>query len=78
MIVSVSAKVMAAEYAALVMDARNGKILHSSNADTRLHPASLTKMMTLYIAFEAVEHGEIGLDTLVTISKNAAAETPNN
>ncbi len=77
MIVGVSAKVMAAEYAALVMDARNGKILHSSNADTRLHPASLTKMMTLYIAFEAVEHGEIDLDTLVTISKNAAAEPPS-
>ena len=77
MLVGISAKVMAAEYAALVMDARNGKILHSSNADTRLHPASLTKMMTLYIAFEAVENGEIGLDTLVTISKNAAAEPPS-
>ncbi|WP_417243952.1 D-alanyl-D-alanine carboxypeptidase family protein [Celeribacter sp.] len=77
MIIGVSAKVMAAEYAALVMDARNGNILHSSNADTRLHPASLTKMMTLYIAFEAVENGEIGLDTLVTISKNAAAEPPS-
>ncbi|MEN8888593.1 MAG: serine hydrolase, partial [Celeribacter marinus] len=77
MLIGISAKVMAAEYAALVMDARNGKILHSSNADTRLHPASLTKMMTLYIAFEAVENGEIGLDTLVTISKNAAAEPPS-
>ncbi len=59
------------------MDARNGQVLHSENADTRLHPASLTKMMTLYIAFQAVENGEISLDTLVRISKNAAAEPPS-
>ncbi|MEM8958146.1 MAG: serine hydrolase [Pseudomonadota bacterium] len=64
----------AAPYAAVVMDARNGKVLHSRNADTRLHPASLTKMMTLYIAFEAVRRGEISLDTRVRISKFAAAE----
>ena len=67
----------AAPYAAMVMDARTGKVLHSANADTRLHPASLTKMMTLYIAFEAVERGEISLDTVVTISRNAAAEPPS-
>ncbi|MBD3679818.1 MAG: D-alanyl-D-alanine carboxypeptidase [Rhodobacteraceae bacterium] len=59
------------------MDARSGEVLHSENADTRLHPASLTKMMTLYIAFEAVENGEISLDTEVTISANAAAEPPS-
>lgn len=69
--------VMAAEYAALVMDARNGKVLHASNADTRLHPASLTKMMTLYIAFEAIENGEISLDTKVKISRHAASEPPS-
>lgn len=67
----------AAPYAAMVIDARDGKVLHSRNADTRLHPASLTKMMTLYIAFEAVENGEISLDTKVKISKNAAAEPPS-
>jgi D-alanyl-D-alanine carboxypeptidase len=69
--------VRAAPYAALVMDARTGEVLYSTNADTRLHPASLTKMMTLYIAFEAVEHGEISLDTMVRISKHAAAEPPS-
>ncbi|SFL30640.1 D-alanyl-D-alanine carboxypeptidase family protein [Shimia haliotis] len=68
---------MAAPYAAMVVDARSGKVLHSRNADSRLHPASLTKMMTLYIAFEAVENGEISLDTKVKISKNAAAEPPS-
>ena len=61
----------------MVIDARTGKVLHSRNADTRLHPASLTKMMTLYVAFDAVEKGEISLDTMVTISRKAAAEPPS-
>ena len=68
---------IAAPYAAYVIDARTGKEIHAENADTRLHPASLTKMMTLYIAFQAVERGEISLDTQVTISKNAASEPPS-
>ena len=68
---------MAAPYAAMVMDARTGEVLHARNADTRLHPASLTKMMTLYIAFQAVERGEITLDTKVKISKFAASEPPS-
>lgn len=66
-----------APYAAMVMDARTGKVLHSRNADTRLHPASLTKMMTLYLVFDAVERGEIDLDTKVQISRKAAAEPPS-
>ncbi|MFW8595423.1 D-alanyl-D-alanine carboxypeptidase family protein [Cribrihabitans neustonicus] len=61
----------------MVVDARTNEVLHSRNADTRLHPASLTKMMTLYIAFEAVRNGEISLDDKVTISRNAAAEPPS-
>ncbi|SFG81840.1 D-alanyl-D-alanine carboxypeptidase [Palleronia marisminoris] len=68
---------IAAPYAAMVIDARSGQVLHERNADARLHPASLTKMLTLYIAFEAVEKGEISLDTKVTISKNAASEPPS-
>ncbi|MEC8042310.1 MAG: D-alanyl-D-alanine carboxypeptidase family protein, partial [Pseudomonadota bacterium] len=67
----------AAPYAAMVIDARDGRVIHTRNADTRLHPASLTKMMTLYIAFEAVENGEISLDTKVRISSKAAAEPPS-
>lgn len=62
----------AAPTAQVVMDARTGEILHARNHDTRLHPASLTKMMTLYIAFEAVRNGEITLDTPVRVSANAA------
>ena len=67
----------AAPYAAMVMDARTGEVLHARNADTRLHPASLTKMMTLYIAFEAIRLGEITLDTPVRISQHAANEPPS-
>jgi D-alanyl-D-alanine carboxypeptidase len=67
----------AAPFASMVIDARSGEVLQSTNADTRLHPASLTKMMTLYIAFEAIEHGEISLDTMVTVSRKAAAEPPS-
>lgn len=67
----------AAPYAAYVMDARTGETLYSNNADTRLHPASLTKMMTLYIAFEEIERGRLTLDTMITVSKNAAAQPPS-
>ncbi|WP_299673688.1 D-alanyl-D-alanine carboxypeptidase family protein [uncultured Roseobacter sp.] len=77
MLVIVPLSAVAAPYAAYVMDARSGEVLHSRNADTRLHPASLTKMMTLYIAFQAVEQGEITLDTKVKISRFAASEPPS-
>lgn len=71
------APLRAAPYAAMVMDARTGEVLHARNADTRLHPASLTKMMTLYVAFEAIRLGEITLDTPVRISQKAANEAPS-
>jgi len=77
LLVIVPISVMSAPYAAVVMDARSGKILHSRNANTRLHPASLTKMMTLYVVFEAIRHGEITEDTLVKISRNASREPPS-
>ena len=67
----------AAPYAAFVMDARTGETLYSENATTRLHPASLTKMMTLYIAFEEIERGNLSLDTMITVTKNAAAQPPS-
>ncbi|MEO1365037.1 MAG: D-alanyl-D-alanine carboxypeptidase family protein, partial [Pseudomonadota bacterium] len=77
MFIILPASVMAAPYAAMVMDARTGEVLHSRNADTRLHPASLTKMMTLYVAFQAIERGEITLDTKVKVSRFAASEPPS-
>lgn len=77
MFVLVPLSAHAAPYAAYVMDARTGKVLHSRNADTRLHPASLTKMMTLYVVFQAVERGELSLDTKIKITSKAAAEPPS-
>jgi D-alanyl-D-alanine carboxypeptidase len=67
----------AAPYAAFVMDARTGETLYSENAETRLHPASLTKMLTLYIAFEEIQRGRLSLDSMITVSKNAAAQPPS-
>lgn len=67
----------AAPFAAHVIDARTGEVLYSKNADTRLHPASLTKMMTLYIAFQEIEAGRLSLDSVVTVSANAAAQPPS-
>lgn len=65
---------VASKYASVVMDARDGQILHSRHADKRLHPASLTKMMTVYLAIQAVENGEIPIDKKVVISKFASRE----
>jgi D-alanyl-D-alanine carboxypeptidase len=68
----------AAPYAAIVIDVKSGKVLHSENANTRLHPAGLTKLATLYEVFTAVEKGEIKLDDLVRVSRNAAETSPVN
>ena len=67
----------AAPFAAYVMDARTGQPVFRQNADTRLHPASLTKMMTLYMAFHAIESGRVRLDSRFTISTKAANEPPS-
>ncbi len=67
----------AAPYAAYLMDARTGETLYAMNADTPLPPASLTKMMTLYITFQEIQAGHVALDTMVTVSKNAANQAPS-
>lgn len=66
----------AAKDAAIVIDANTGKTLYSSNANARRYPASLTKMMTLYLTFEALSKGKIAKSTQVRFSANAAAEPP--
>jgi len=67
----------AAPYAAIVMDMRDGEVIHSRSADRRQHPASLTKMMTLYLTFEAITTGQLGLDQKVRISRHAARQPPS-
>ncbi|MEX2647502.1 MAG: D-alanyl-D-alanine carboxypeptidase [Alphaproteobacteria bacterium] len=65
-----------ADYAALVVDAATQRVLLDRNADARMYPASLTKMMTLYLVFEALEQGRLGLDDRFTVSANAASQPP--
>jgi D-alanyl-D-alanine carboxypeptidase len=65
-------------YAAFVADANTGDVLHSRLADARRYPASLTKMMTLYLLFEAIEAGELSLSDTLTASRIAASQQPSN
>ena len=67
----------AARYKAIVIEAESGKVLYSRNADGRHYPASLTKMMTLYLAFEALEGGSLSMDQRLNVSKRAAGQTPS-
>lgn len=64
-------------YAALVMDADTGVILHQSNADKSLHPASLVKIMTLAMTFDALQSGRLRLNDRVPISAHAASMSPS-
>lgn len=66
-----------AKYASLVIDAKTGEVLHEINADTRNYPASLTKMMTLYILFEALEEGRLRMDDRIMMTKHAARQPPS-
>ncbi|PTM94958.1 D-alanyl-D-alanine carboxypeptidase [Mycoplana dimorpha] len=65
------------KYAGIVIDAKTGKVLYNEDADDLRYPASLTKMMTIYLTFEALEAGKISKNTLVPVSKNAASEPPS-
>jgi D-alanyl-D-alanine carboxypeptidase len=73
---ALAAEAAAAKYAAIVVDANTGKTLYSSSADSRRYPASLTKMMTLYLTFEALQRGKIKKTTQVKFSAQAAAQPP--
>lgn len=60
------------KYAAIVVDYATGEVLHSRRADVALYPASLTKMMTLYMLFEALDRGELRLGSKLDVSRRAA------
>jgi D-alanyl-D-alanine carboxypeptidase len=66
-----------ARYAALVMDADTGEILHSANPDSKKYPASLTKMMTLYMVFDALDRGKLRLTQQLAVSRHAAGQAPS-
>jgi D-alanyl-D-alanine carboxypeptidase len=66
-----------AKYAAIVVDEKSGKMLYGANVNELRYPASLTKMMTLYMMFEAMDQGRISRDTAIPVSRNAARRPPS-
>lgn len=64
-------------YAAIVIDDYTGTILHKTNVDSRTYPASLTKVMTLYLLFEALKHKKLTLNTKMKVSHHAAKQKPS-
>lgn len=62
--------------AQLLIEAATGKVLHAENATYPWYPASVTKLMTAYTTLRAIKSGRISFDTLLTVSKNAAAQQP--
>ncbi|HKA77188.1 MAG TPA: serine hydrolase, partial [Pseudolabrys sp.] len=64
-------------YASIVVDANSGAVMQATNADSPRHPASLTKIMTLYLLFERLEQGKIKLTTDLPVSAHAAMQAPS-
>lgn len=73
----VHAQIGSARYSSIVVDATSGDVLEEVNADDLRHPASLTKMMTLYLTFEALRDRRITLDEAVPVSAHAASMEPS-
>lgn len=67
----------AGRYASIVIDADSGSVLHAANPDSKSYPASLTKVMTLFLLFDELDSGRIRLDTKFTTSAHAAAQSPS-
>ncbi len=66
-----------AGFASIVIDAKTGSVLDEENADALRHPASLTKIMTLYMLFEQIENGKFKLDSKLKVSEYAAEQPPS-
>lgn len=71
-----AAEALAAKAAAIVVDARTGQVLIDQDADAITHPASLTKMMTLYLTFDALDDGRLTLDQQLPVSSWAESMSP--
>ena len=72
-----SADAQGNRHAALILDANTGAVLHNVDGDAPRHPASLTKMMTLYLTFETLESGRLKMSDKLTMSRHAAAAAPS-
>ena len=65
------------KYAAIVVDAKSGEVLYEQSPDAHRYPASLTKIMTMYLAFEALQEHRLSFDDRLVISPHAAAQAPS-
>ena len=72
-----AAQVYSPPYAAMVVDANTGRTMHAVNEDALRHPASVTKVMTLYLLFEQLNRGKLQLDSELTVSRRAAGMAPS-
>ncbi len=72
-----AAQIGSERYAAMVVEARTGRVLIAANADETRYPASLTKMMTLYMLFDALQEGRVQLGTPIRMSEEAASRPPS-
>jgi D-alanyl-D-alanine carboxypeptidase len=75
-LLSIATVVPAQAEAQLLIEASTGKVLHAENATYPWYPASVTKLMTAYTTLRAIKEGKVSLNTLLTVSKNAAAQQP--
>jgi len=67
----------APRYAAIVVDASSGEVLYERNADGLRYPASISKLMTLYLTFEALSSGRLHPDDIIVVSPHAASMAPS-
>lgn len=74
---ALAASKTSSRYGAIVMDYDNGSVLYGVNPDRRSYPASLTKVMTLYLLFDALEQGKMRLDSTMQVSSHASAQAPS-
>ena len=65
------------KYASIVVDMKSGQVLHDRFADSPRYPASITKVMTLYMVFDALDSGELTLDEELPVSREAASAQPS-
>jgi len=77
-LISVGSTASAEKYASIVIDMDTNRVLHSRHADEARYPASLTKVMTLYMLFDAMKSGEVQLYEKLPVSRNAASQPPSS
>src|SRR5262245_43909313 len=77
LVLNLAASPMAAAGPALLFDASDGKVLYAEDLDNQWHPASLTKIMTAYLTFEAIKEGKLTLDQKLPVSELATQQPPS-